>query len=62
MFPDGVMLASLYVNTRATPEECSAARDFMKKFPDEASAYNIMDYMSLQVKKDTAEAEQYFEK
>lgn len=63
MFPDGAMLADLYVNTRATPEErLAAAGDFMKKFPDNASVYNTMGYMSLQVKKDTAAAKQYFEK
>ena len=63
MFPDGAMLGSIYVQTRATPDESwTAAQEYLKKFPDEPSIYNTMGYYNLQVKKDTAAAKQYFEK
>ena len=63
MFPDGAMIGSLYIQTRATPEESwAAAQEYLKKFPDEPSIYNTMGYYNLQVKKDTAAAKQYFEK
>ena len=63
MFPDGAMLANIYVQTRATPEEqFAAAQEFIKKFPDEASMYNIIAYYYLQNKKDNAMAKQNFEK
>ena len=63
MFPDGAMIANLYVQTRAKPEDqLTAAGEYLKKFPDEPSGYNTMGYMNLQVKKDTAAAKQLFEK
>jgi tetratricopeptide (TPR) repeat protein len=63
MFPDGKVLASLYIQTRVNPDEgWAAAQDYLKKFPDDPSIYNTMGYYNLQVKKDTAAAKQYFEK
>lgn len=63
MFPDGAMIGSLYIQTRANPDEgWAAAQEYLKKFPDEPSIYNTMGYYNLQVKKDTAAAKQYFEK
>jgi len=63
MFPDGAMIGNLYVQTRATPaEQLTAVEAYVKKFPDEASGYNTMAYLNLQVKKDTAAAKQLFEK
>ena len=63
MFPDGAMLANVYVQTRATPEErLAAGEEFLKKFPDEPSIYNTLAYFYMQDKKDNAMAKQYFEK
>ncbi len=63
MFPDGAMIGSLYVQTRATPEEqFAAAQDYIKKFPDKASMYNTIAYYYMNFKKDTAMAKQNFEK
>ena len=63
MFPDGAMLANVYVQTRATPEErFAAAQEYMKKFPDEPSIYNTMAYYYMLDKKDNAMAKQNFEK
>ncbi|MEP6949027.1 MAG: hypothetical protein ABI863_07135 [Ginsengibacter sp.] len=63
MFPDGAMLANIYVQTRATPEErFTAAQDFLKKFPDQPSMYNTIAYYYKMDKKDTAMAKQNFEK
>ncbi len=63
MFPDGEMIGLNYVFTRATPDEqFTAAQDYLKKFPDEASIYNILAYLYIQEKKDTATAKTYFEK
>jgi Tfp pilus assembly protein PilF len=63
MFPDGKVLANLYVQTRTTPEErFAAAEDYIKKFPDEASMYNTIAYYYMQDKKDNAMAKQNFEK
>jgi tetratricopeptide (TPR) repeat protein len=63
MFPDGIMLANIYVQTRATPDEQFAAgQDFIKKFPDQPSMYNTIAYYYMGVKKDNAMAKQYFEK
>ena len=63
MFPDGGMIGLYYVFSRATPaEQFTAAQDYMKKFPDEAAIYNILAYLYMQEKKDTATAKTYFEK
>jgi tetratricopeptide (TPR) repeat protein len=63
MFPDGGMLGAYYVISRETPEEqFSAAEDYIKKFPDNASMYNLVGYYYLSIKKDTAGAKKYFEK
>ena len=63
MFPDGSMIGLSYVFSRATPaEQFTAANDYLKKFPDEAAIYNILAYLYLQEKKDTATAKTYFDK
>ena len=62
MFPEGAMLANIYVQTRATPEErFAAAQAFIRKFPEQPSMYNNIGYYYL-AKKDTAMAKQNFEK
>ena len=63
MFPDGSMLGLNYVFSRATPaEQFIAAGDYLKKFPDEACIYNVLAYLYIQEKKDTATAKTYFDK
>jgi tetratricopeptide (TPR) repeat protein len=63
MFPDGKMISLYYLFTRATPaEQFTIGQEMLKKFPDEACFYNIMAYLYLQEKKDTATAKTYFEK
>lgn len=63
MFPDGKMISLYYLFTRATPaEQFTVGQEMLKKFPDEACFYNIMAYLYLQEKKDTATAKTYFEK
>ncbi|MEO8763071.1 MAG: hypothetical protein ABI416_02240 [Ginsengibacter sp.] len=63
MFPDGAILANIYVQTRATPDEqFAAAQEFIKKFPDVAAMYNNIAYYYLLNKKDNAMAKQYLEK
>ena len=63
MFPDGAMLANIYVQTRATPEErFAAAQDFIKKFPDQPSMYNTIAYYYMLDKKDNALAKQNLDK
>jgi Tfp pilus assembly protein PilF len=63
MFPDDKMVGTYYVFTRATADErFAAAQDFIKRFPEEASMYNIMGYYYLNDKKDNAEAKRNFEK
>lgn len=63
MFPDGSMVNLFYVFSRATPEEqFTAAQEYTKKFPEEASGYNALGYLYMQVKKDTAAAKPCFEK
>ena len=63
MFPDGAMIANIYVQTRATPaERFAAAQDFIKKFPDQPSMYNTIAYYYMLDKKDNAQAKQNLEK
>ena len=63
MFPDGAMIGTGYVNSRATPEEqLVAAEEYVKKFPDKPWMYNTLGYLYLNVKKDNALAKQNFEK
>lgn len=63
MFPDGKMISLYYLFTRATPaEQFTVGQEMLKKFPDDACFYNIMAYLYLQEKKDTATAKTYFEK
>jgi tetratricopeptide (TPR) repeat protein len=63
MFPDGAMLNSFYVITRATPEErFKAAQDFIEKFPDKAWMYNTIAYYYMLDKKDMAKAKECFDK
>jgi Tfp pilus assembly protein PilF len=63
MFPDGGMICTYYVFTRATPEErFKAAQDYIEKFPDNAWMYNTLGYYYMQDKKDMAKAKECFEK
>ena len=63
MFPDGKMIGTNYVFTRATAEErFTAAEEFIKKFPDEPSMYNIIAYYYMNDKKDIDLAKKNFEK
>jgi Tfp pilus assembly protein PilF len=63
MFPDGAMLGTFYVNTRATPEErFTAAQEYIKKFPDQPSMYNTIAYYYMLDKKDLDMAKQNLEK
>jgi len=63
MFPDAKMIGVYYLFSRATPaEQFSVGQELIKKFPDEASVYNIMGYLYLQEKKDTVTAKTYFDK
>jgi Tfp pilus assembly protein PilF len=63
MFPDGAMLGTFYVNTRATPEErFAAAQEYIKKFPDQPSMYNTIAYYYMLDKKDLDMAKQNLEK
>ncbi|GAA4742593.1 tetratricopeptide repeat protein [Flavisolibacter ginsenosidimutans] len=63
MFPDGGMIGHFYVVSRATPEEqFAAAQDYIKKFPQNASMYNIIAYYYMQNKKDYEMAKKNFEK
>jgi tetratricopeptide (TPR) repeat protein len=63
MFPDGGVINYFYVFTMNSPEaQYKAAQDYVKKFPDEPSMYNLLGYMTMQIKKDTAAAKTYFEK
>jgi Tfp pilus assembly protein PilF len=63
MFPDGGTIGIYYVFSRATPaEQFTAAQDYLKKFPEQAAIYNILAYLYIQEKKDTATAKTYFEK
>lgn len=63
MFPDDRMMGVYYLFTRATPaEQFTVGQELVKKFPNEIALYNIMGYLYLQEKKDTATAKTYFEK
>ncbi|MEP6927517.1 MAG: hypothetical protein ABI834_07770 [Ginsengibacter sp.] len=63
MFPDGAMLGSIYVQSRATPDErFAAAQEYIKKFPNEPSMYNTIGYYYMLEKKDNAMAKQNLEK
>jgi tetratricopeptide (TPR) repeat protein len=63
MFPDGTMIGVFYAFTLATPaEQVVAVEDYLKRFPKEAAFHNLMGYLSLQQKKDTAAAKMHFEK
>jgi tetratricopeptide (TPR) repeat protein len=63
MFPDGKMIGLFYVFNLATPaEQLPVVEDYLKRFPDEAAFHNLMGYLCLQVKKDTAAAKTHFEK
>ena len=63
MFPDGTMIGLFYVFSLATPaEQIPVVEDYIKRFPEEACFYNMMGYLNLQVKKDTAAAKTCFEK
>lgn len=63
MFPDEKMMGVYYLFTRATPaEQFTVGQELVKKFPTEVALYNIMGYLYLQEKKDTATAKTYFEK
>ena len=63
MFPDGAMISSYYVVTRATPEErLAAAQEYIKKFPEVPSMYNTIAYYYMLDKKDNETAKKYFEK
>lgn len=63
MFPDGAVIGSIYVQTRATPEErFTAAEEYLKKYPDQPSMYNTIAYYYMLDKKDNDKAKQYFDK
>jgi len=63
MFPEDPMIGSLYVQTRAMPEErFTAAKDYIKKFSDLPWMYNTIAYYYMNEKKDTAMARKNFEK
>jgi Tfp pilus assembly protein PilF len=63
MFPDGAMLNSFYVITRATPEErFKAAQGFIEKFPDKPWMYNTIAYYYMLDKKDMTKAKECFDK
>jgi Tfp pilus assembly protein PilF len=63
MFPDGALLGTFYVNSRATPEErFAAAQEYIKKFPDQPSMYNTIAYYYMLDKKDLSMAKQNLEK
>lgn len=62
MFPDGGMIGSYYVVTRATPEErMKAAQDYIEKFPKNGWMYNTIAYYYMTAK-DMAKAKECFEK
>lgn len=63
MFPDGSMVGTYYVFSRATREETfSAAQDYIKKFPDKPWMYNSIAYYYMQDKNDYAMAKENFMK
>lgn len=63
MFPDGAMIGNFYVVTRATAEErFKAAQDYIEKFTENASMYNVLAYYYMQDKKDMTKAKECFEK
>lgn len=63
MFPDGGMLGTFYVVTRATPEErFAAAQDYIVKFPKNPWMYNTLAYYYMLNKKDMAKAKECFDK
>ena len=63
MFPDGGFIGFYYTLTRPTPaEQFTDAEEHLKQFPESAPIHNILGYMYMQEKKDTATAKTYFEK
>jgi len=63
MFPDGIVIGLFYIFSLATPaEQVPVVEDYLKRFPDEAALHNLMGYLCLQEKKDTAAAKTHFEK
>lgn len=63
MFPEGTIINLYYVLTRATTaEQFKAGEEYLKKFPEEPTIYNMMGYMHIQDKKDTVAAKAFFEK
>lgn len=63
IYPDDDLVNLYYAFSRATPsEQLTAVEDYTKKFPNDAAGYNMLGYLAMQVKKDTALAKTYFEK
>ena len=63
MFPDGIVIGLFYIFSLATPaEQLPVVEDYLKRFPDEPALHNLMGYLCLQEKKDTAAAKTHFEK
>jgi tetratricopeptide (TPR) repeat protein len=63
LFPDGEMIGTYYVVTRATADErFAAAQDYIRRFPNNAWMYNTIAYYYMLDKKDFAKAREYFEK
>jgi len=63
MFPEDKMIALYYLFTREKPsEQLTVGEEMIKKYPDEPAFCNIMGYLNLQEKKDTALAKACFEK
>ncbi|WP_121352818.1 tetratricopeptide repeat protein [Flavisolibacter nicotianae] len=63
LYPNDRAIGHFYAITRATPDERFAAMDeYVKKYPEEASMYNMLGYYYMNDKKDNATAKTYFEK
>jgi tetratricopeptide (TPR) repeat protein len=62
MFPDGGMLATLYVMSRSNiDEQYKSAQELLKQFPQAGMFYNIIGYYYMQ-KRDYPNAKKSFEK
>ena len=63
MYKNDRVIGHFYVTSRATPEErFDAAMEYVKKYPNEPAMYNMLGYYYMIDKKDTAKANENFEK
>ena len=63
MFPDNSIIGAYYVYSRlGAKQQFIAAQDYIKKFPGEPCMYNVIGFLYLDVKKDTATAKSNLEK